>query len=110
MPQPFDTTNITENVTGLIDLFEYGNEVTSPAGAHYFGDIMVAVVWIVVWGLFANYYTERPQIKAMIVSSFATFFFAVGMDLIGLVDRLMLALPFAGLLLSIVADKVMDDI
>ncbi len=97
------------NVTDYVDLFEYANTVTSPAGSHYFGDLIIVAIWIIVWGLFANYYTERPALKAMIVSSFAAFFTAVLFDLISLIDPLMIRLPFAALLLSIVVDKIQED-
>lgn len=104
MAQPFNTTNWTNTV----DLFEYANTVTSPSGLNYFGDLVVVAIWVVVWGVFSNILSERPQIKALIVSSFTAFFFAVMLDLVSLVDRLMVALPFAGLLISIVADKILE--
>lgn len=105
MPRPFAESNYST----LVDLFENANTVTSAAGFHYFGDIIVAVIWIVVFGVFANSFSERPQLKAMMVSSFAAFFFAVLLDLLSLIDRTMIALPFAALLLSIVADKILEE-
>jgi hypothetical protein len=105
MPAPFDE----ENMSTIVDLYEYANTVTSPTGYHYFGDLTIGAVWIIVWAMFSNYYRGESPFKPMIISSFAAFFLAVMFDLISLVDRLMVVLPFAGLLLSIVADKILEE-
>lgn len=100
---------IPENVTNFVDLFDFANYAISPTGYHYMGDFVVIILWVVTWAVFSLSNRERPQLKSLIIASYAAFFFSVIMDVVGLIDDVIIALTFAGLIISVVIDKILEN-
>ena len=106
MPAPFPETNMST----MVDLFQYGNTVTSSGGYHFFGDAMVLTVWLVMTlqstgGFGFGGSVARP----LLVSSLVTFVFATMLNLINLVDTLAVTLPLAGLVIAGVVEILQRD-
>ena len=99
MPAPFNETNVTT----IAEVMQYANDVTGPAGSHYYGDAFVLAVWIVFFALVQGHLQKHP-FKAIMVSSFMAFLVAVILDILQLIDTWLLTLPIALFTISVVAD------
>lgn len=102
MPHPFINST---NITTLVDLFGYANDVTGPG--KIFGDSIVFILFVVLFAIFTS---RREKLwDALMASSFVTFLFSVMFDIAGLIDQIALMIPLLFIVVGLVGSYLSEE-